>query len=508
MKVKTTAALIILCLLFSLQSAFAQLGKNGAKTISGTITNLNEYTTLTADAVAGNTSVSVANCTLNSGGNFSAPLDTGDLIIIIQMQGATLNAATDSTWGAITNYSNCGNYEFAEVLSTPNVSTINLNCGLQNNYSAAGRVQVIRVPRYSSLTISAGATLSCVAWNGSTGGVLAAEVNGNTVISGTGKIDVSGKGFRGGLLTENTAQYGVLNYVYPTGNYGGEKGEGIAGFEGDYDIYGGRYCKGAGANGGGGGDSHNAGGGGGANGGVPSAWTGTGNPDVSNASWIAAWNLEYAGFASSSSSGGGRGGYSFSGNNQNPLVLAPHNASWGGDGRSVSGGWGGRPLDYSGGAIFLGGGGGAGHQNDNVGGAGGSGGGLFYLVNYGTVSGSGQIMANGSNGSNTGNSGLDGGIDGAGGAGAGGTIILNSSGTISGISATANGGSGGTQTVSLLFDPYEAEGPGGGGGGGYIAVSNGAITGTANGGANGTTNSAPMSGFPSNGSTKGGSGTK
>ena len=121
-----------------------------------------------------------------------------------------------------------------------------------------------------------------------------------------------------------------------------------------------------------------------------------------------------------------------------------------------------------------------------AGGAGGNGGGLFYLVNYGTVSGSGQIMANGSNGSNTGSSGFDGGIDGAGGAGAGGTIILNSSDAISGISATANGGSGGTQTVSLLFDPNEAEGPGGGGGGGYIALSNGSITCTANGGSNGS----------------------
>ena len=151
---------ILICFLFISVHVFAQLGKDGAKVISVTVTNSNEYTTLTTDATAGSTSVTVASCVLNSGGNFSAALGAGDLIMIIQMQGATLNAATDSTWGAITNYSNCGNYEFAEVQSTAGSVTINLNCSIQKNYSASGRVQVIRVPRYSSLTVNTGATLS------------------------------------------------------------------------------------------------------------------------------------------------------------------------------------------------------------------------------------------------------------------------------------------------------------------------------------------------------------
>lgn len=46
---------------------------------------------------------------------------------------------------------------------------------------------------------------------------------------------------------------------------GAEKGEGVAGYQAEYDAFGGRYCRAPGANGGGGGCAHNGGGGGGAN---------------------------------------------------------------------------------------------------------------------------------------------------------------------------------------------------------------------------------------------------
>src|SRR4051812_42878607 len=102
MGVKNYGIAVLMLLFFN--SVFAQPGKDGAKTISGTVINSNEYTTLTADAFSGNTSITVAGSTLNSGGNFSGSLGAGDLVMIIQMQGATLNSANDSTWGAVTNY--------------------------------------------------------------------------------------------------------------------------------------------------------------------------------------------------------------------------------------------------------------------------------------------------------------------------------------------------------------------------------------------------------------------
>ncbi len=457
---------------------------------------MNDYTVLTADVSSGSTSIQVSNNSLSSG--FGSNLAQGDLVFIIQIQGAGIVTLDDPTYGNISSYNNCGKQEFAQVASVSGSNSISLTCPLQNSYTSAGRVEVVRVPRYTTLNVSAGSSITCPAWNGSTGGIVAIEVQGLATINGN--IDVSAKGFRGGNLFDNNSTYGVLNYRWPTDDYGAEKGESIAGSVTDYDNMGGRYCKGAPANGGGGGSGHNTGGGGGGNAGT-SAYNGNGTPDVSNSAWSAAWNLEYAGFAGSVSSGGGKGGYSFSSSNQNALTVGPFNSAWGGDFRRDNGGRGGRPLDYSGGRIFFGGGGGAGEQNDSKGGRGGNGGGIITIFSYDAISGSGQIVANGENGTN---SLTNNGTDGSGGGGGGGTIILNTTNTTSGVSVNANGGTGGSQSVQ--FFNLEAEGPGGGGGGGFIAITNGAPARSANGAANGTTNSASLSEFPPNGATRGGQG--
>jgi gliding motility-associated-like protein len=206
----------------------------------------------------------------------------------------------------------------------------------------------------------------------------------------------------------------------------------------------------------------------------------------------------------------------FHSSNQNAITVAPGNSAWGGDWRMQRGGLGGRPLDYSTGKIFLGGGGGAGSQNNSYGGDGGNGGGIVYILGYGTVTGAGTITSNGELGENSQGSaplGWWAGVDGSGGGGAGGTIIINTESTVSGVSLTASGGNGGNQVKSYgagAFPPNantEAEGPGGGGGGGYIAISSGTPTRTANGGANGITNSTGLSEFTPNGATRGGTGT-
>ncbi|NTW32882.1 MAG: PKD domain-containing protein [Bacteroidetes bacterium] len=507
---------IFFLILIALSNTYAQRGKDGNKVISSAGVIVNEYTSLLSDAVAGTTTLNVLNNNLNTNNRFSANLAAGDLIMIIQVQGVIIESSINSKkWGEIINYDNCGLYEYAEILSVPSSNVINLVCGLVNNYSVSGKVEIIRVPRYQSLTINNNGVLTGESWNGATGGILALEILGNTVINSGGKIDNTGKGFRGGILNENDSYWGVDNYIWLTSDYGAEKGEGIAGNITVYDGLGGRYCRGAAANAGGGANAHNCGGGGGANAGDTSLWKGTGNPDISNTSWITAWNLEGAGFANSTSSGGGRGGYSFSSQDEDALVIGTHDVSgstaWGGDARNNNGGLGGRPLDYSTGRIFMGGGGGAGDQNDLMGSSGSNGGGIILVQSYGSISGNGQIQSNGDIGINsTSGSGIfgSGGADGAGGAGAGGAIILKSTGNISGISVFANGGSGGNQVIASYynFTQSQAEGPGGGGGGGYIAVSNGSITKQANGGANGTTNSSGLDEFPPNGATKGGAG--
>jgi len=506
--------------------SYSQRGKNGSKTVAATGVIVNAYTTLISDASIGASTISVGNNLLNT--NFSQPLAAGDLIFIIQMQGVSIVDGDNwSGYGAIMTwadgYHNCGKYEFAQVLSVGGTQTINLTCGLTQNYSVSGKTQIVRVPRYTSMNINAGAELTCDAWNGSTGGVLVVETSGSVVNNGS--VNVTGKGFRGGAKTTSGSPLGNATVYASTDiNAGALKGEGVAG----YGFTGtGYYCAGAPANGGGGGNSHNCGGGGGSNVSSNNAYNGCGFPDITtNANYITAWNLESAPplgwigtsnqFSTNASYGGGRGGYSFSSNDQDALTVAPGNAAWSGTWRNNHGGFGGWPLDENQGGfprLFMGGGGGAGHANDNEGGAGGNGGGIIYFMVYGGISGTGTVRADGNAGGNaeggtptlgnpvTGN-------DGAGGGGGGGSIVLNAVSNIVNISAYADGGKGGDQVKKRVITStnVEAEGPGGGGGGGYIAISTGAISRTTNGGVNGTTNSESMTEFFPNGATKGGPG--
>jgi gliding motility-associated-like protein len=548
MKNKISYLLLFSAFLFSF-GLKAQQGKDLAGVIAAAGTIVNIYTPLTVSVTAGSTNV----ITVGSAAGFS----TGDLIYIIQMQGATVKAYTyeygnpnqtipnDTSAGKIDSYGSTGNNEFAQIASVSG-NNITLDCNIKNTYgdSLGGvpKVQVIRVKRYSSLTINSGGSITCPAWNGSTGGVVAIEVQGTTIINSGGSIDVSGKGFRGGSVF-NAIGYGTTNvgsnYGSPASNPGAHKGESIVG---DTNVYkrqnNGNYNIGNAfwlscplsegkcnvANGGGGGNSMNCGGGGGSNGGVVSAWNGMGNPDPT---YPAVWALEpsypvVGTFRPSSSSGGGRGGYAFSSNNQDPTLHGPDSVAvvssvWGSDKRHNDGGWGGIPLDYSGGKVFLGGGGGAGDSNDKSGTSGGNGGGLVYLLSYGTggVTGAGQILADGATALNTNVSGPHG-DDGAGGGGGGGTVVLSS---VSGFTLTnatpisAKGGTGGSMIAKIGITANSNFGPGGGGGGGYVATSSAVAGVDVSAGANGIVvqNAVNISKiatkFPPNGATSGGAGT-
>src|SRR5208337_3415618 len=99
--------------------------------------------------------------------------------------------------------------------------------------------QVIRVPQYASATLSS--SLTAMAWNGATGGVLALDIASQLTLGGTVVLD--GFGFRGGggidlrgatsgantdTVTASPATLPAL--PPPTGSgANGSKGEGIAG---------------------------------------------------------------------------------------------------------------------------------------------------------------------------------------------------------------------------------------------------------------------------------------
>ena len=479
------------------QQAAAQAGKNGAGTIATTGAILNEYTALTANAAMGATTITVAASTLNANGRFAAPLATGDLLLLVQPQGAAISTADDATYGTVTALNNAGRYQLVEVASVPSGTTINLSCKLYSAYTTAGHAQVVRVPRYSTLTVNTNVSVKAQAWNGTTGGVLAIETTGNVTLASGATLDVSALGFRGGAIEQNTdgAPNNDLGYRSGADTYGAEKGESIAGTIAEYDALNGRYGRGAPANGGGGGNSHNAAGGGGANVAVAGAtYTGTGNPDRGTANaYDAAWNLEAANFATSTSSGGGRGGYTYSNSNQDALTLAPGQGAWGGDNRQNKGGFGGHPIASSG-RAFFGGGGGAGDSNNNSGTAGAAGGGFLYLVSGGAVTG-GSLLADGGSVTVVSNN------DGAGGGGGGGSVVVVST-NLTTTSLLARGGKGGSQSAIGA----EAEGAGGGGGGGLVSYTTGTPTTDVSGGLNGTTLSSSLTEFLPNGGTQGGAG--
>ncbi|MBI1343187.1 MAG: T9SS type A sorting domain-containing protein [Terrimonas sp.] len=509
---------LFLLLLSANADAQSYKGRDGSKsyTTAGSYV-LNRYATLSASVSAGTLSLSVSNIAdLNGSMSFSKSvnpyandaLSNGDLVLIIQVQGADITTSNTAAYGAITSYNNTGNYELKTVYNVSG-NTIYFCEGLTNSYSQGGRnrTQVVRIPRLSSLLIGSGVTITGMPWNGSTGGIVALEMSANATV--TGNISANDIGFRGGVdditVSINASIY--TNTIYTStvaSTNDAQKGESIAGNATDYEtLLTGSCGRGAPANGGGGGNGHNSGGGGGSNAGtngVLTPWNGTGLKDISGTSWNTAWNLEAAGFATDISMGGGRGGYSFSNSNQDALVYGPGNSIWGGNRRMNVGGFGGRPLDYNGNTrLFFGGGGGAGDGNNSSAGNGGNGGGLVFLLSNGNISGTGTITANGQDGYSTQNSF----IDAAGGGGGGGAIQIMASGTITGVSITANGGVGGDQT----YLTGEAEGPGGGGGGGYIATTSTSVSRLVNGGANGLSYSTHVTEFLPNGATKGNNGT-
>jgi len=479
-------------------------GQEGNFTVTAANTQLNQYSGLAASVATGANQLTVNNIAeLTSGstqGNFGA-LAKDDLLMVIQMRGASITSTDDAAYGTIGNLNGAGNYELVTVASVAgNTITITSNdCGgLRFGYDVTGgRAQVVRIPQLANLTINNGASIVPLAWDGTRGGVVALSVGGTLTVNGS--ISANAAGFRGG--TPNISTVLAQNGFRGSATVGAEKGEGIAGDVATYDAsFGGRFGKGAPANGGGGGNGFGGAGGGGANGNSGAAYTGAGVMDTA-VTGAAAWALDpdAVGGVPSTSSGGGRAGYTRSSANLNALVVGPNPApptSWGEDNRRNNGGRGGHPVaNDPASRLFLGGGGGAGEGNDDGGGGTGGRGGGIVLVVANALAGTGSINANGGNGAGTNSS------DGPGGGGAGGTIVIRASSATGSVAANAIGGAGGSQGNPATF----AHGPGGGGGGGYIAA-NVTLTRSVAGIGGGTTTNNALSEFPANGATRGATG--
>lgn len=465
---------------------------NGTTTINTASTIVNSYFPGTSTTAAGLFTLSVGS--IDGRGN-AAPLVNGDLVLIMQMQGADYNASNSSSYGNavaggdasgyLAANLKAGKYEYNTVSSVSGGS-ITFTRALVNDYAArsfsAGTIQtyqVIRIPRNYDLVINSGASVTAPAWNGATGGVVVLDAAHTMTINGS--VNTTGLGFRGGggmqmtgATTGNSNGTGTLTntdfrWNSPQTNAanlsGGAKGEGISGtpvythsngstvtatatLEGYTN---GSMGRGAPGNAGGGStdgspvgagsqNQYNTGGGGGGNGG-----------------------------------GGGTGGSGWHGGSGSSLTYP-------------TGGYGAVAFAERQTTQFvMGGGGGAGSANNSTAAnqymsSGGTGGGII-IVRANVFAGNGSLQADGSNA--PGVTGSGGNTDAAGGGGAGGTIlaVTRQAGTagLDNINASARGGNGGN--METHFD----HGPGGGGGGGVIITNGAFLSANINAGSNGFT---------------------
>ncbi|MCX8112397.1 MAG: hypothetical protein N3E49_04265 [Bacteroidia bacterium] len=359
----------------------------------------------------------------------------GDRILVYQAKGASISTANNINYGDISDINGAGLFEFNTIASISG-NSLALQCPLTRPFDLSNpitaRIQVIKVS-YHTGDVTITGTVTAPAWDGQKGGVVVIETEGTLTFSAD--IDVSGRGFRGGLRSMNGGSSSTCNHSNYHGNaddQGGQKGEGIAEWAGlDHRAYRGKL-----ANGGGGGNNHNTGGAGGANFGAGGrgGWTTCGArfscPDV---------NVANSGF--------GIGG----------TTLSPYLS----------------PNDLR---LFLGGGGGGGHQNNEQGGNGGNGGGIVILRAASIHGGGRQILARGAQGIQNLGQGCNqtnvafAGNDGGGGGGAGGSVAIFCS-SFSGTLSIDVRGADGQNCSSHLCACNPDHGPGGGGGGGYAAFS-------------------------------------
>ncbi len=458
-------------------------------TVDKPATIINTYYPGTANVAVGATTI-----TLGASTGAATPISAGDLVLIMQMQDASIDSTNTATYGdgaagdpgsGATAVGGSGLYEYA-VAAGFSGGTLTLTCGTINAYTNAAatgtsgqkKFQVIRVPVYANYTLG---PITALAWNGSTGGVLAFDVTGTLTLN-SATVSVDGLGFRGGATRTLTGGAGAYTdyRTLATNNANGSKGEGIAGTpryvftapgtRTDTGVEGypnGSHARGAPGNAGGGGtdrnpaaNDQNSGGGGGAN---------AGAGGIGGIGWCPGFSTTppyygcgYAALVSAVNPGGGTGGF------------------------------GGRPVTGLGATrLTLGGGGGGATDNNNTGSGAcaaassgvnglcpsGAAGGGIVMIRAGSMTGSATINANGSNGDSSVQN------DGTGGGGGGGAVMINAGSGMGGVTINVKGGDGGSNLIgSSGTNPH---GPGGGGGGGYAITSAATAGCNTGGGANG-----------------------
>ncbi|MFH1641354.1 MAG: LamG-like jellyroll fold domain-containing protein, partial [Nanoarchaeota archaeon] len=264
----------------TLQNSNLGDGSDGILTVSSINTIVNNYTYLTGNESSGNITLTVSD---------SSEFSAGDELLIIQMQNYSAGMA--------------GQYEYIRISSISG-NDLTLISSVRNSYYSgafnqinATVTQVVRVPQYKNVSVNSGASITAPAWDGWKGGIVVFRAR--ETININGNINVSEKGFRGGIggsssivngysgesyhgigtMTRNVNYGGGGGGTFNT-NGGGGGGYGTVGTVGGIHEFGGPGDGGVsygksnliniylGSGGGGGGYSNAAGGNGGLGGGI------------------------------------------------------------------------------------------------------------------------------------------------------------------------------------------------------------------------------------------------
>ncbi|HEY8076259.1 MAG TPA: hypothetical protein VIF62_19170, partial [Labilithrix sp.] len=234
-------------------------GRSGPLTVpAGTAMTVGTNAAITSAVAAGDRVVKV---------DATTGFASGDLVMLWRTSGY-VGATTGAIAAVALDGSAVGHYELARVVAV-DVMTLTLESAAASAYPVVAS-QVVRVPEYTDVTISAGATMHGSPWDGSKGGIVAFLATGVVTIDGA--LGASGAGFRGGVGVRvgGFGNCALLDGTPATGY--AAKGEGIAlgGYTTDADG-GGIGGRGNLANGAGGGDCHNGAGAGGGHGGAGGA---------------------------------------------------------------------------------------------------------------------------------------------------------------------------------------------------------------------------------------------
>ncbi|MEQ9298625.1 MAG: choice-of-anchor D domain-containing protein [Cyclobacteriaceae bacterium] len=458
------------------------LASSNLDPVVSTAVVLNDYFPGTADALSGSLSINLG---ARRAGAAGTTLEVGDVLMIIQMQGAEIDATlpdedvndpygdgaggNDRKGYLDTEDFTAGQYEYVVVedASAYDESTgglITIKLALNFNYyheitnanftSELGRqtFQVVKVANYNDLTITSSGSITTPPWNGRSGGMVVIDALTSLTIDGTINADYSG--FRGGFrsITDIDAAEIGDDANATTAFQLGFRGEGIAG--------------------------------------TPRQIWGYNNPPLISGS-LTGTVLAESGYA-----GGSATLTNFS-SNPNPIQYLSdkghgaagnaggagrYDGSGGGGANGGDGGLGGYPnnfgvednrgvgadsLDLSGGRkLFLGGGGGSGGFDNETGFteniASGHPGGGIVLIRANDLTGTGSISVLGSEASGT-QAG-----EASGGGGAGGTVVIvTDTEDITSITINATGGDGGATALG------NDSGGGGGSGGNILLIRRG-----------------------------------